>query len=83
MPVWQQPAREGNGSWARVSVARAISKGLTYRSLAETTQATLDWHKTRPADQQLIPRPTPPAGAGLPPEREAAALAAWKAKVVS
>ncbi|MGH7460060.1 MAG: NAD-dependent epimerase/dehydratase family protein, partial [Longimicrobiales bacterium] len=62
MPVWV-PAREGNEGWSRVSVAKAISKGLSYRPLAETAKATLDWHKTRPADQQPIPRPTAQPGA--------------------
>ena len=82
MPVWV-PAREGNEGWSRVSVAKAISKGLSFRPLAETAKATLDWHRTRPADQQSIPRTTNPPGAGLAAEREAAVLAAWKAKVVS
>ncbi|HSL70372.1 MAG TPA: hypothetical protein VK864_09030, partial [Longimicrobiales bacterium] len=72
LPVWMAPGA-GNDNWGRVSVARAVAKGLTYRSLAETTRATLDWHATRPAEAQANMR------AGLKPDREAAVLAAWRA----
>jgi 2'-hydroxyisoflavone reductase len=82
MPVWMTP-RPDNQGWSRVSIQRALSKGLTFRSLAETARATLEWHKTRPAADQSIPRTTAPAGAGLAPEKETAVLAAWKAKTVS
>jgi 2'-hydroxyisoflavone reductase len=52
-----------------VNCARAIAAGLTFRPLAETVRATLDWLATRPADYSWK--------AGLTPEREAEALAAW------
>ncbi len=79
MPVWV-PSEKDNDGWSRVSIARALSKGLTFRPLADTARATLDWHETRPAADQSIPRPTTPAGAGLSPDREAAVLTAWKAR---
>lgn len=78
LPVWV-PAREGEEGWSRVSIARALAKGLTFRSLADTTAATLAWHETRPEAARAIPRRTQPAGAGLAPERETAVLAAWRA----
>lgn len=79
LPVWV-PAEKDNDGFSRVSIARALAKGLTFRPLADTSRATLDWHKTRPAADQLIPRATTPVGAGLSPEREAAVLAAWRAR---
>jgi 2'-hydroxyisoflavone reductase len=84
MPVWVA-ARPGNDGWSRVSIKRAVEKGLTFRPLAETVQATLEWHKTRPAEQQAIPRGPRAAqsGPGILPERETALLTAWKAKAVS
>jgi 2'-hydroxyisoflavone reductase len=69
MPVWMS-----DPGWARVSIAKAVAAGLTFRSLADTAKATLEWHKTRPAEQQQTMR------AGLPAAREAEVLAAWKAK---
>jgi 2'-hydroxyisoflavone reductase len=73
MPVWV-PASPEMAGFMRVSVARAVAKGLTYRPLAETARATLEYHKSRPAERQQELR------AGLPPEREAEVLAAWHAR---
>ena len=67
LPLWI-PEREGPGV-GDVNCARAISAGLTFRPLAETVRATLDWLATRPADYVWK--------AGLAPEREAEVLAAW------
>ncbi len=80
MPVWVAP-REGNEGWSRVSIARAVSKGLTFRPLALTARDTLEWNKTRPAAAQLIPKADRLAqGPGIPPEKEAELLAAWRAE---
>jgi 2'-hydroxyisoflavone reductase len=79
LPVWV-PARAGNDGWSRVSIARAIAKGLTFRPLADTAAATLAWHRTRPQADQAIPRPTPPPGAGLAADREVELLKAWREK---
>jgi 2'-hydroxyisoflavone reductase len=62
MPVWVAP-RPNNEGWSRVSVARAIAKGLTYRPLALTAKDTVEWNKTRPVAQQPIPK-TGSRGAG-------------------
>lgn len=67
MPVWM-----GEPGWAKVNISKAVAAGLTYRSLADTAKATLEWHKTRPAQEQQTMR------AGLPAQREAEVLAAWR-----
>lgn len=72
MPVWV-PDRPDNKGFMRVSVARAIAKGLTYRPLEVTARDTLAFYKSWPAERQQNMR------AGIKPEREAEVLAAWKA----
>ena len=72
MPVWIPPVGDMTG-FASVSIKRALDKGLTFRSLADTTQATLAFHESRPAERKAKLR------AGITPEREAEVLAAWKA----
>jgi len=73
MPVWAPSAGEEAG-FARVSSARALQAGLRIRPLADTVEATLRWHLQRPeAEREKLK-------AGLSPEREAALLAAWKAR---
>ncbi len=77
MPVWCDPAG-GWGGLHRVNNARALAAGLTFRPLAVTAKDTLDWHLTRPAvDQQRTAQAQ--KNIGIPPEREAAVLAAWAA----
>ena len=68
MPVWT--GRESG--LARAKIDRAMSKGLTFRPLAETARDTLAWFRSLPQDRQLKMR------AGLTPEREAEVLAAWR-----
>ncbi len=76
MPVWVSP--KGRPGFSQRSSAKAAAKGLTFRPLADTAKATLDWHKQRPAAEQQ----TLAEGkiAGMSAEREAAVLAAWKAR---
>ncbi|HEU5349637.1 MAG TPA: epimerase [Ktedonobacterales bacterium] len=69
LPLWI-PEDEGAGV-GDVNCARALAAGLTFRPLAETIHATLDWLATRPADYAWK--------AGLTPDREAEVLAAWHA----
>jgi 2'-hydroxyisoflavone reductase len=76
MPVWVAPTRTNAGFSAR-SAARAIAKGLTFRPLAVTAKDTLDWAKTRTAEQQLALAEG--RVAGLSAAREAEVLAAWRA----
>jgi 2'-hydroxyisoflavone reductase len=68
MPVWA--GRESG--LARAKIDRALSKGLTFRPLAETARDTLAWFRSLPQDRQSKLR------AGLTPEREAEVLAASK-----
>ena len=74
MPVWIPPTDEDGGGLTSISIQKALAQGLTFRSLSDTTQATLDWFKKQPADRQAKMR------AGITAEREAAVLAAWHAK---
>src|SRR5438132_4641625 len=68
MPVWTGK----ESGLARAKIERALSKGLTFRPLAETARDTREWFKSLPQDRQGKLR------AGLTPEREANVLAAWK-----
>jgi len=73
MPVWVPPKGDSAG-FARTSCARAIARGLTFRSTPDTVKSTLDWFRTEPAEHQAKLK------SGIDPEREAAVLAAWRAK---
>jgi 2'-hydroxyisoflavone reductase len=68
MPVWTGK----DSGVARAKIDRALSKGLTFRPLAETARDTLAWFKSLPQERQSKLR------AGLTSEREAEVLAAWK-----
>jgi 2'-hydroxyisoflavone reductase len=68
MPVW---TGEESGM-ARTNINRALSKGLTFRPLAETARDTLAWFKSQSQDRQSKMK------AGLTPEREAEVLTAWR-----
>ena len=72
IPVWVPPRGKQIG-FSQINVKKAQSKGLTYRSVRDTAQATLEWFKTQPAERQAKLR------AGLSPERETTVLAAWHA----
>jgi 2'-hydroxyisoflavone reductase len=73
MPAWVPSSGETAG-FARVSNARALKAGLTFRPIAETAKATLDWFQTLPESRRSKLR------AGLTPEREAKVLKAWKSR---
>ncbi|MDH3733115.1 MAG: NAD-dependent epimerase/dehydratase family protein [Gemmatimonadota bacterium] len=72
---WQHmPAWMPGDALSFVSVERAVDAGLTFRPLAITARDTLEWDKTRPAEERENRR------AGIPLEREAEVLAAWHAR---
>ena len=73
LPAWIPRGGEDAGL-ARTSNARAVARGLSFRPLAETARDTLAWWRTLPAERRGKPR------AGLGAEREAAVLAAWRAR---
>ncbi|HEV7607113.1 MAG TPA: NAD-dependent epimerase/dehydratase family protein [Steroidobacteraceae bacterium] len=71
MPIWQPPQGDEAGLLL-VSPARAVKKGLKFRSLETTIRETLEWQKTRPEDKQVLK-------AGLTMEREAELLVKLRA----
>jgi 2'-hydroxyisoflavone reductase len=73
MPVWVPPRADSMG-FAEININKALSKGLTFRSIPDTAQATLEWFRKQPADRQAKLR------AGITAEREAAVLTAWHAQ---
>lgn len=73
MPVWVPP-RGDEAGFAEISIKKALAKGMTFRTLNDTTQATLEWfHKQKPERQAKL-------RAGITAEREAEVLKAWHAK---
>jgi 2'-hydroxyisoflavone reductase len=75
MTVWQPPYGRTAG-YQRRSAAQALAKGLTFRPLAVTAKDTLDWHKTRSAEEQAATLEGKINGLSM--KREAEVLAAWK-----
>jgi 2'-hydroxyisoflavone reductase len=73
MTAWIPPA-DGMEGFGLFDNSRSVAAGLEYRSLADTTKATLDWWKTLPEERRARPR------AGLAAEREVEVLAAWHAR---
>ena len=73
MPAWVPNAGETAG-FAKVSNARAIKAGLTFRPIADTAKATLNWFRSLADDRRAK------ICAGLPHDREARVLTAWKAR---
>ena len=73
MPVWVPGQGESEG-FSRISVAKAVAAGLTFRPLATTAADTLTWFHTQPVERQATIK------SGIKPEREAEVLGAWKAR---
>jgi 2'-hydroxyisoflavone reductase len=73
LPIWVP--REGTpfSGYGAVSNAKAIAAGLTFRPLAATVEDLLAWYRGLPAARQAEVR------AGIPREKEAELLKAWKA----
>jgi 2'-hydroxyisoflavone reductase len=65
VPCWIPSTEDEGACFQLVPVDRAVEAGLTFRPLAETARDVPEWT----------------GKAGLPPEREAELLAAWKAAV--
>ena len=72
MPIWSPP-NGPEAAYNQVSIDKALRHGLTFRSLSETTRATLEWFNSQTKERQLRMR------AGLRPQKEAEVLAAWHA----
>jgi len=73
MPTWVPPRGDSIG-FSQINTQKAISKGLTFRSIGDTTKATLEWFHKQSAERQAKLK------AGLTAEREATVLAAWHAQ---
>lgn len=71
MPVWV-PAEGDSAGFGKRSIQRALQAGLTFRPLATTSVDTLAWFRQQPDARQAKLK------AGLTPDRENAALVAWK-----
>jgi 2'-hydroxyisoflavone reductase len=67
LTTWSPPSGDTAG-FSLVSSARAVAKGLRFRSVETTVRDLLAWHEQRPAEQKQKLR------AGLTPEREAELL---------
>ena len=74
MPVWVPNSGDSAGFHTR-SNAKAVAAGLTFRSIADTTAATLAWFAAQPEERRK-------AGvrAGIAAVREIEVLKAWKVK---
>jgi 2'-hydroxyisoflavone reductase len=72
MPVWVYPSEETRG-FSSYDCSKAIAAGLSFRPLADTARATLDWWKSLPEDQQTM-------RTGIDPEKEARILTEWRAR---
>ncbi len=70
LPCWLPPTGEDAGG-NKVSNAKAVGKGLTFRPLKDTCRDTLAWFRTLPAERQGKLK------SGLTAERETAVLSAW------
>ncbi len=73
MPTWVPPDGEMAG-FSRIAVKKAVAAGLAFRPIEDTARDTLAWWRTLPAERQAKLK------AGISAEREAAALAALKAR---
>jgi 2'-hydroxyisoflavone reductase len=73
MTVWVPPTEEYAG-FSTSKIDRAIEAGLTFRPLAETTVATVDYWNSLSEERRAKPK------AGCPPEMEQKVLQAWHSK---
>ena len=76
MTVWVPPVGEYAG-FSSSNIDRALAAGLTFRPLADTAMATVEYWRSLPEDRRANPK------AGCPPELEAEVLEAWHARRLS
>src|ERR1044072_5403072 len=74
IPIWTSPHGQ-EIAYNTVNINKALSHGLTFRPLSDTTKATLEWFGKQTPARQLRMR------AGIKPAREAEVLAAWHKRV--
>ncbi len=74
LPLWvAEEEKPENAGFFKVDCSKAVAVGLTFRSVADTVRATLEWDATRPADLERR--------AGMKAEREQELLRMRKAEV--
>jgi 2'-hydroxyisoflavone reductase len=71
-PIWTSP-KGLEILYLTTNINKALSHGLTFRALSDTTKATLEWFRKQTPERQIKMR------AGIKPQREAEVLAAWHA----
>jgi len=74
---WIMPVGDYEGS-AYINIQRAVANGLTYRPLAQTTAATLDWWHSDAVDEER--REAMVSGPRSLMTREPEIIAAWRAR---
>lgn len=72
IPIWTSTKGPEIG-YSTVNINKALSHGLTFRPLSDTTKATLEWFRKQTPERQSKMR------AGIKAQREAEVLAAWHA----
>lgn len=77
MPAWVPSGGPSAGLLTRTN-SRALAQGLAFRPIAVTARDTLNWHRSRPADEQA--RVESASRAGITAAKEAEVLAAWTKK---
>jgi 2'-hydroxyisoflavone reductase len=70
LPLWIPESDPEMVGFFAMDISKATDAGLTFRPVADTVQATLDWVSSRPVDHSWR--------AGITRQREAELLAAWK-----
>ncbi len=80
-PLYAPPTGETAG-FHRCSIARALAKGLKFRSVSDTARLTLDWYKSLPDDLKSRVAPQFASAAGQDPwlEVEKRLLKDWDAR---
>ncbi len=74
LPIWVPRQSGPFAGYGRVSNARALAAGLTYRPLSATVADLMAWFRGLPAERQAK------LNAGISREKEAEALRAWHAR---
>ena len=73
IPIWTSTHGPEIG-YSTMNISKAVRSGLTFRPLADTTRATLEWFRKQAPERQTKMR------AGITAAREADVLAAWHAR---
>src|SRR5215467_1559761 len=73
IPIWTSIHGPEIG-YSTMNISQAVRYGLTFRPLADTTRATLEWFRKQTPERQSKMR------AGITAAREAEVLAAWHAR---